>query len=92
MKEQYGIEFEPSYCELEFVLSEYDSQTDPLNTLDIVNDINWNVICDKARELLEHCFDLRVILWLMRANLHIDGFSAFYQGIKDIDAKYAEEG
>lgn len=42
--------------------------------------------------LLEQCFDLHVVLWFMRANLHIDGFSAFYQGIKDIDAKYAEEG
>ncbi|HIE3987524.1 ImpA family type VI secretion system protein [Serratia nevei] len=92
MKEQYGIEFEPSYCELEFALSEYDSQNDPLNALDIGNDINWNVIRDKARELLERCFDLRVILWLMRANLHIDGFSAVYQGITTIDGKYAEEG
>lgn len=42
--------------------------------------------------MLEQCFDLHVVLWFMRANLHIDGFSAFYQGIKDIDAKYAEEG
>lgn len=92
MKEQYGIEFEPSYCELEFALSEYDSQNDPLNALDIGNDINWNLIRDKARELLERCFDLRVILWLMRANLHIDGFSAVYQGITTIDGKYAEEG
>ncbi|HGM5167636.1 TPA: type VI secretion system ImpA family N-terminal domain-containing protein, partial [Serratia marcescens] len=92
MKEQCGVEFEPSYCELEFALSEYDSQNDPLNALDIVNDINWSVIRDKARELLERCFDLRVILWLMRANLHIDGFSAVYQGIATIDAKYAEEG
>ncbi|WP_149542892.1 type VI secretion system protein TssA, partial [Serratia marcescens] len=71
---------------------EYDSQTDPLNAVDNARDINWHAIREQSAALLEQCFDLHVVLWFMRANLHIDGFSAFYQGIKDIDAKYAEEG
>lgn len=87
-----GVEFDPRYSEIEFTLSEYDSQTDPLNTLDNARDINWHAIREQSAALLEQCFDLHVVLWFMRANLHIDGFSAFYQGIKDIDAKYAEEG
>ncbi|MGP1207295.1 MULTISPECIES: ImpA family type VI secretion system protein [unclassified Serratia (in: enterobacteria)] len=87
-----GVEFDPRYSEIEFTLSEYDSQTDPLNAVDNARDINWHAIREQSAALLEQCFDLHVVLWFMRANLHIDGFSAFYQGIKDIDAKYAEEG
>ncbi|MGJ5823315.1 ImpA family type VI secretion system protein [Serratia sp. H402Y] len=87
-----GVEFDPRYSEIEFTLSEYDSQTDPLNAIDNARDINWHAIREQSAALLEQCFDLHVVLWFMRANLHIDGFSAFYQGIKDIDAKYAEEG
>ncbi|QWU35858.1 type VI secretion system ImpA family N-terminal domain-containing protein [Serratia ureilytica] len=87
-----GVEFDPRYSEIEFTLSEYDSQTDPLNAVDNARDINWHAIREQSAALLEQCFDLHVVLWFMRANLHIDGFSAFYQGIKDIDTKYAEEG
>ena len=87
-----GVEFDPRYSEIEFTLSEYHSQTDPLNAVDNARDINWHAIREQSAALLEQCFDLHVVLWFMRANLHIDGFSAFYQGIKDIDAKYAEEG
>ncbi|HGM7842740.1 TPA: ImpA family type VI secretion system protein [Serratia marcescens] len=87
-----GVEFDPRYSEIEFTLSEFDSQTDPLNAVDNARDINWHAIREQSAALLEQCFDLHVVLWFMRANLHIDGFSAFYQGIKDIDAKYAEEG
>ncbi|CAI0851986.1 Uncharacterized protein conserved in bacteria [Serratia marcescens] len=87
-----GVEFDPRYSEIEFTLSEYDSQTDPLNAVDNARDINWHAIREQSAALLEQCFDLHVVLWFMRANLHIDGFSAFYQGIKDIDVKYAEEG
>ncbi|HCR2975602.1 TPA: ImpA family type VI secretion system protein [Serratia marcescens] len=87
-----GVEFDPRYSEIEFTLSEYDSQTDPLNAVDNARDINWHAIREQSAALLEQCFDLHVVLWFMRANLHIDGFSAFYQGIKDIDAKFAEEG
>ena len=87
-----GVEFDPRYSEIEFTLSEYDSKTDPLNTSDGVRDINWQAIRDRAAELLEHCFDLRVVLWFMRANLHIDGFSAFHQVIEKIDRQYSGDG
>lgn len=87
-----GVEFDPRYSEIEFTLSEFDSQTDPLNTVDNARDINWHAIREQSAALLEQCFDLHVVLWFMRANLHIDGFSAVYQGITTIDGKYAEEG
>ncbi|MEE4410212.1 MULTISPECIES: type VI secretion system protein TssA [unclassified Serratia (in: enterobacteria)] len=87
-----GVEFDPRYSEIEFTLSEYDSETDPLNALDSARDVNWHAIREQAAVLLEQCFDLRVVLWLMRANLHIDGFSAFYLGIAQIDKQYSDEG
>lgn len=87
-----GVEFDPRYSEIEFTLSEFDSQTDPLNAVDNARDINWHAIREQSAALLEQCFDLHVVLWFMRANLHIDGFSAVYQGITNIDSKYAEEG
>lgn len=87
-----GVEFDPRYSEIEFTLSEFDSQTDPLNAVDNARDINWHAIREQSAALLEQCFDLHVVLWFMRANLHIDGFSAVYQGITTIDGKYAEEG
>ncbi|MGP2741036.1 ImpA family type VI secretion system protein, partial [Serratia nevei] len=87
-----GVEFDPRYSEIEFTLSEFDSQTDPLNAVDNARDINWHAIREQSAALLEQCFDLHVVLWFMRANLHIDGFSAVYQGIRAIDGKYAEEG
>ncbi|MGP3066480.1 type VI secretion system protein TssA [Serratia nevei] len=87
-----GVEFDPRYSEIEFTLSEFDSQTDPLNAVDNARDINWHAIREQSAALLEQCFDLHVVLWFMRANLHIDGFSAVYQGITAIDGKYAEEG
>ncbi|HGE8486220.1 TPA: ImpA family type VI secretion system protein [Serratia marcescens] len=87
-----GVEFDPRYSEIEFTLSEFDSQTDPLNAVDNARDINWHAIREQSAALLDQCFDLHVVLWFMRANLHIDGFSAVYQGIRAIDGKYAEEG
>ncbi len=87
-----GVEFDPRYSEIEFTLSEFDSQTDPLNAVDNARDINWHAIREQSAALLEQCFDLHVVLWFMRANLHIDGFLAVYQGITTIDGKYAEEG
>jgi type VI secretion system protein ImpA len=87
-----GVEFDPRYSEIEFTLSEFDSQTDPLNAMDNARDINWHAISEQSAVLLEQCFDLHVVLWFMRANLHINGFSAVYQGITTIDGKYAEEG
>ncbi|MBS1205863.1 MAG: ImpA domain protein [Proteobacteria bacterium] len=87
-----GVEFDPRYSEIEFTLSEFDSQTDPLNAVDNARDINWHAISEQSAALLAQCFDLHVVLWFMRANLHIDGFSAVYQGITNIDSKYAEEG
>ena len=69
-----GVEFDPRYSEIEFTLSEFDSQTDPLNAVDNARDINWHAIREQSAALLEQCFDLHVVLWFMRANLHIDGF------------------
>ncbi|EHO4509639.1 ImpA family type VI secretion system protein [Salmonella enterica subsp. enterica serovar Carrau] len=87
-----SVEFDPRYNEIEFTLSEYDSQTDPLNAVDNVRDINWHAIREQSSALLDECFDLHVVQWYMRANLHIDGFSALYQGIRDIESKYVENG
>ncbi|WP_236588789.1 hypothetical protein [Serratia ureilytica] len=43
-----GVEFDPRYSEIEFTLSEYDSQTDPLNAVDNARDINWHAIREQS--------------------------------------------
>lgn len=84
-----GGEFDPRYSEVEFILSQFDSQTDPLSRLEEVPAINWNYICEHSEQLLVSCFDLRVVLWRMRANLHLEGVSALFVGATNIDAKYS---
>lgn len=84
-----GVEFDPRYSEVEFILSQFDSQTDPLSRLEEIPAINWNFICEHSAQLLVRCFDLRVALWLMRANLHLEGISALFVGATNIDATYS---
>ncbi|WP_038928550.1 type VI secretion system ImpA family N-terminal domain-containing protein, partial [Yersinia pestis] len=49
--------------------------------------INWHHISEQANKLLEQCFDLRVMLWFIRANIHIKGISALYDGFMRINAQ-----
>lgn len=85
------VEFDPRYSEIEFAILDYDNETDPLSSTDNNRNVNWHNIYEQSLELLKICFDLRVVLWSMRASLHIDGFSAFYKYTSDIDKKYSEE-
>nr|AAT90808.1 conserved hypothetical protein [uncultured proteobacterium QS1] len=84
-----GVEFDSHYSEAEFILSQFDSQTDPLSRLEEIPVINWNLICEHSELLLAKCFDLRVVLWLMRANLHLEGISALFVGAANIDTEYS---
>lgn len=89
---EHDIEFNPYFNEIEYILSEYDSQTDPLGERDnISRDVDWYSISERTETLLTECFDLRVALWKMRANLHINGISALYQGLYHIDKSYTDD-
>lgn len=84
------IEFDPRYSELEFILAQYDNQADPLDLQDNSEPLDWHSIQGKAQALLADGFDLRVQLWLMRANLKVDGIAGFYRAINAIDKHYAD--
>ena len=84
-----GVEFDSHYSEVEFLLSQFDSQTDPLSGLEEIPAINWSLISEHSELLLTKCFDLRVVLWLMRAKLRLEGFSALIIGAVNIDTEYS---
>ncbi len=83
--EEYGIEHDFRYGEIMFLLDQHDDHIDPLSDAHCAVTINWNQIKDYAEELLNQCVDLRVVVWHIRAALHLDGISALYHGIKKID-------
>lgn len=83
-----GVEFDPRYSEIEFLLGQFDSQADPLNYVGDVARINWGLIFEYSEQLLAKCFDLRVALWWMRAKFHLEGISAFYVCVALIDNHY----
>ncbi|WP_053115916.1 ImpA family type VI secretion system protein [Winslowiella iniecta] len=80
-----GVEFDPLYNEILFILAEHDNSIDPLNNQQAGEQINWLDIREKSERLLMVCHDLRVIIWFMRAGFHTLGVAALWQGIKLID-------
>ncbi|EIM18700.1 ImpA family type VI secretion system protein [Pseudomonas chlororaphis] len=87
-----GVEFDPHYSEIEFLLAQFDSQNDPLNYMEEISSVNWSLIFEHSVQLLAKCFDLRVALWRLRAQLHLEGISAFYASVTQIDSQYAMGG
>jgi len=79
------IESDPRYSEVEFTLAEFDSHTDPLGNEDSAGEINWYHVASQAQALLDEYPDLRVSLWLLRAQLRLQGISALYFSLKFID-------
>lgn len=84
-------DYNSTYSEVEFLLSEYDSENNPLNNNINIKNINWTTIKKKSEALLTPFFDLRVALWDMRANLHIEGFSALYRTLTKIDLELSSK-
>jgi len=80
-----GVEYDPLYNEILFMLAENDDASDPLNIISQSLPISWNFIQEKATYLLTACIDLRVAMWLMRSELHTLGIAALYKTIKLID-------
>lgn len=80
-----GVEYDPLYNEILFMLAENDDASDPLNIISQSLPISWNFIQEKATHLLTACIDLRVAMWLMRSELHTLGVAALYKNIKLID-------
>lgn len=80
-----GIEFDPLFNEISFLLSENDNAIDPLDSEATLQQINWNDVWAKSSRLLAVCKDLRVVMWHIRAGLHTQGVLSLYQGIKLID-------
>ena len=44
--------------------------------------IAWSEVCELAQALLLHSKDLRLVVWLTRAQLHLEGFCAIQQGLE----------
>lgn len=86
----FGVEFDPLYSEIEATLALQDESADPLSTSNEPQKINWRLVAEQSAKLLEQCYDLRVALWLIRANTHRKGISAFFQGLAELDLRITE--
>lgn len=75
------LDTNPLYGEIEFQFSQFDDYSDPLNLSEEPEIPNWYEIKKNCELLLEMGTDFYVVLWNMRANLHIEGFSNFYYTI-----------
>ncbi|WP_431223162.1 ImpA family type VI secretion system protein [Serratia sp. L9] len=86
----FGVEFDPLYSEIEAILAQLNESADPLSMPNEPARINWRLIAEQSAKLLEQCFDLRVALWLIRANMHLEGMSALFQGLTSLDKQITE--
>lgn len=86
----FGVEFDPLYSEIEAILAQLNESADPLSMPTEPAKINWRLIAEQSAKLLEQCFDLRVALWLIRANMHLEGMSALFQGLTSLDKQITE--
>lgn len=92
LNNQYNeIDLDPRFGEIEYLLSEYDSQTDPLDAQDNPHDMDWRFIHKQTLVLLDAIFDLRVMLWRMRAELKLNGISALFYCLHEVDEKYLHD-
>lgn len=87
----FGVEFDPLYSEIEATLALQYESADPLSRPNEQPKINWRLVAEQSSKLLEQCYDLRVALWLIRANLHREGISALFHGLVSLDARIAED-
>ncbi len=86
----FGVEFDPLYSEIEATLALQDESADPLSRSNEPPKINWQLVAEQSGKLLEQCYDLRVALWLIRANIHQEGISALFHGLVNLDARIAQ--
>lgn len=86
----FGVEFEPMYIEIEAMLAQQDESADPLSMPNEPPRINWRLVAEQSGKLLEQCYDLRVALWLIRANMQLEGTSALFIGLSNLDKRIAE--
>lgn len=86
----FGVEFDPLYSEIEATLAQQDESADPLSMPNEPARINWRLIAEQSAKLLEQCYDLRVALWLIRANMHLEGVSALFNGLTHLHRHITE--
>ncbi|NDJ56680.1 ImpA family type VI secretion system protein [Enterobacteriaceae bacterium 4M9] len=86
----YGVEFTPLYGEIEATLAQMDGDRDPLSGPDDAVQVNWNQVAMQAEKLLEQCYDLRVALWLMRAQLHQEGITALWSTLAQLSHRLSD--
>jgi len=85
----FGVEFDPLYSEIEATLAQQDESADPLSMPNPPPKINWPLIAEQSGKLLEQCYDLRVALWLIRADIHQEGIYALFRGLVSLDEQIA---
>lgn len=84
-----GVEYDPLYNEILLTLSDYDNSTNPLDNYGNNELIDWRSLSEKCEWLLTACKDLRVMMWHLRATLHIHGVIGLFQSIRRIDEALA---
>jgi type VI secretion system protein ImpA len=82
------LEFDSRYSEIDFALARLDANDDPLN-VEFQESISWSQINDQCQHLLLTGFDWRVLLWQLRARMHLQGCSAFWVCLATIEQAFA---
>ncbi|MHA7847769.1 type VI secretion system protein TssA [Serratia sp. D1N4] len=85
----FGVEFDPLYSEIEATLAQQEESSDPLSMPNEPPKINWPLVAEQSGKLLEQCYDLRVALWLIRADMHQEGVYALFRGLVSLDEQIA---
>ncbi|QZY93061.1 type VI secretion system ImpA family N-terminal domain-containing protein (plasmid) [Pantoea dispersa] len=81
------IEFDEAYSEIEFILSQADSDDDPFNN-NVLQTISWPSINTKCQILLAKGLDFRVLLWKLRADLNSQGFSGLWECFRILEQAF----
>lgn len=79
------LKFDPLYVDVELSLAKFDEIDDPLGYTLPEEKFDWYKIRDNCSYLISKNFDLRVELWLLRAELNLRGGIVLFESIKKIE-------
>jgi len=75
-----NLEYDPSFLAME-VIARGKPERQEGDTVVPAEEPNWPLLRDQTRELLERTKDLRVVVYLTQALVHLEGFSGLRDGL-----------
>ncbi|QRN41759.1 MAG: hypothetical protein GKC53_06640 [Neisseriaceae bacterium] len=80
-----NIELSSLYSKIEYELFRLEDDQDPLN-LEHEYNIDWFSLDQDIDRLLSQVQDVQILVWKLRAGLHIEGFSSLYRCLSAIQS------